>query len=78
MLVKISIIFRVKYDARTNFCVGFVLPLKDKLSEVDTFLPTSFDAIEKMFTNQTVAKYAHVYMAQLKYSSILLGMFRNQ
>ena len=43
---------------RTNRCVGFGLP------EVDSFSATSFDAIEKMFTTQSVAKYAYVYMAQ--------------
>lgn len=31
------IICRVAYDARTNRCVGFVLPLKDGLPEVDSF-----------------------------------------
>ena len=58
------IICRVEYDVRTNRCVGFVLPLKNGLPEIDTFLATSFEAVEKMFTNQTVAKYAYVYMAQ--------------
>ena len=52
------IICRVEYDIRTNRCVGFGLP------EVDSFSATSFDAIEKMFTTQSVAKYAYVYMAQ--------------
>ena len=52
------IICRVEYDIRTNRCVGFGLP------EVDYFSATSFDAIEKMFTTQSVAKYAYVYMAQ--------------
>ena len=46
-------------------CVGFVLPVNDKgLPEIDAFLAISFDAIENMFTNNTIAKYAYVYMAQ--------------
>ena len=58
------IIYRVEYDVRTNQCVGFVLPLKNGLPEIDSFIAISFEAVEKMFTNQTVAKYAYVYMAQ--------------
>ena len=58
------IICRVEYDIRTDRCVGFVLPLKNGLPEVDSFLATSIDAIEDMFANQTSAKYAYVFMAQ--------------
>ena len=58
------IICRVEYDVRTDRCVGFVLPLQNGLPAIDSFLATSFDAVEKMFTNRTVAKYAYVYMAQ--------------
>ena len=58
------IICRVEYDAKTNPCVGFVLPLKGGLPVIDSFLATSFDAIENMFADNTLAKYAYVYMAQ--------------
>ena len=58
------IICRVEYDIRTNRCVGFVLPLQNGLPEMDAFLATSFDAIKDMFSKQTPAKYAYVYMAQ--------------
>ena len=41
------IIYRVEYDSKTNRCVGFVLPLKNGLPEIDSFLATSFVAVEK-------------------------------
>ena len=51
------VIGRVDYDSETNRCVGFVLPLDDHgLPLVDSFLATSFAAIEKMFSSATVAK----------------------
>ena len=55
------IICRVAYDAKTNRCVGFVLPVNNGLFEVDSFLAISFDAIENMFAKHTAA---YVYMAQ--------------
>ena len=58
------IICRVEYDVRTDRCVGFVLPLKNGLPVLDSFLATSFDAIENMFATQTPARYAYIYMAQ--------------
>ena len=44
---------------------------------MDAFLATSFDAIKDMFSKQTPAKYAYVYMAQPLdlYSTILFSMF---
>ena len=59
------IIARVDYDSETDRCVGFVLPLNEKgLPIVDSYLATSFKAIESMFTKSAIAKYAYVYMAQ--------------
>ena len=59
------VIGRVDYDSETNRCVGFVLPLDDHgLPLVDSFLVTSFAAIEKSFSSATIAKYAYIYMAQ--------------
>ena len=59
------VIGRVDYDSETNRCVGFVLPLDDHgLPLVDSFLATSFAAIEKSFSSATIAKYAYIYMAQ--------------
>ena len=59
------IVGRVEYDSETNRCVGFVLPLDENgLPKEDSFLATSFSGIESMFLNNTVAKYAYVYMAQ--------------
>lgn len=59
------VISRVEYDCETDRCVGFVLPLnKSGLPEVDSFLAITFKAIEEMFNNNTMAKYAYVYMAK--------------
>ena len=45
--------------------VVFVLPLnKDGLPEIDSFLAVSFEGIEKMFLENSISKYAYVYMAQ--------------
>ena len=42
------IIAHIEWDAETNRCCGFVLPLnKDGLPEVDSFLAVSFEGIEK-------------------------------
>lgn len=50
---------RVDYDSETNRCIGFVLPFDDQgLALVDTFVATSFVAIEKMFSSAAIAKYA--------------------
>jgi len=41
-----------------------VLPCDaDGLPVVDSFMATSFSAIETMFKNNTIAKFAYVYMA---------------
>jgi len=59
------IISRVDYDAESNRLVGFVLPCDDQgLPMVDSFLATSFQAMEEMFKANKRAKYAYVYMAQ--------------
>ena len=47
------IICKVEYDSKTN---RFVLPLKNGLPEIDSFLATSFDAVEKMFADHTIAR----------------------
>ena len=59
------VIARVDYDPETDRCVGFVLPVdKNGLPMIDSFQATSFSAIESMFKNNSVAKYAYVYMVQ--------------
>ena len=58
------IICRVEYDSKTDRCVGFVLPLKNELPQIDLLIAISFDAIENMFANPTTSKYAYMYMAQ--------------
>ena len=69
------IICRVEYDVRMDRCVGFVLPLKNGLPVLDSFLATSFDATENMFATQTPARYAYNGSTfRSKYSSILSGM----
>ena len=59
------VIARVEYDSETDRCVGFVLPLtENSLPIIDSFTAVSFNAIEKMFSDNQIAKYAYVYMAQ--------------
>ena len=59
------VIGRVDYDPETDRCVGFVLPVDENgLPLINSFQATSFSAIESMFKNNSVAKYAYVYMAQ--------------
>ena len=59
------VIARVEYDNETNRCVGFVLPLNELgLPEMDSFLALTFEGMEAMFSDNTMAKYAYVYMAQ--------------
>ena len=59
------VVRRVEYDPETDRCVGFVLPIdQDGLPIVDSFLATSFAAINSMFENGSISKYAYVYMAQ--------------
>ena len=54
----------MEYDPITNRCVGFVLPSKIGIPEVDSYLAVSFEAIENMFTTSSVARYAYGYVAQ--------------
>ena len=62
---------RIEYDNETDRCVGFVLPLDgNSLPMVGSFLVVSFMAIENMFRQNSVAKYAYVYMAQPLYSNV--------
>ena len=59
------VIGRADYDYETDRVVGFVLPCNDAgLPLSDTFLATSFGAIEKMFATNELAKYAYAYVAQ--------------
>ena len=59
------IIVRIDYDNETDRCVGFVLPVDKKgVLVTDAFLATTFDAIEDMFTKNSISRYAYVYMAQ--------------
>ena len=42
------IVQRVEYDAQTNHCVGFVLPVDDcGLPKTNTFVANTFEDIEK-------------------------------
>ena len=62
------VIGQVDYDTETDRCVGFVLPIgQHGLPQVDSFTATSFSAIESMFQNNVISKYAVVYMAQPLY-----------
>ena len=59
------VISKVQYDHDTNQMVGFVLPCDNNgILLTDSFLPTSFQQMEKCFLDNDIAKYAFVYMAQ--------------
>ena len=59
------IISRVEYDHESNRMVGFILPCDDAgLPLADSFLATSFVAIEECFKTQQLSKLAYVYVAQ--------------
>jgi len=59
------VIARAQYDQETDRVVGFVLPCDGNgLPIVDSFIASSFLAIEIMFKNNEIAKFAYVYMAQ--------------
>ena len=65
------VIGRVDYNGETDRCVGFVLPSNaNGLPIVNAFIAVSFAAIEKMFCDNAVSKYAYVYMAQPLCSSV--------
>jgi hypothetical protein len=58
------IVQRVEYDAETNHCIGFVLPIDGHgLPQTDTFVADTFEDIEQMFTNHPIAKYSYLYTA---------------
>lgn len=62
------LISRVEWDAETNRCSGFVLPLnKEGLPEVDSFLALTFEGIERMFTDNQISKYAYVLYGPAPY-----------
>ena len=59
------VIARIDYDSHTDRLVGFVLPVDNNgLPITDSFVATSFDAIERSFSTGRISKYAFVYMAQ--------------
>ena len=59
------VIARADYDNESDRVVGFVLPCDDNgLPLVDSFLATSFAAVENMFQSAKTAKLAFVYVAQ--------------
>ena len=59
------LISRVEWDAETNRCCGFVLPVNEmELPVVDSFLALTFEGIERMFMDNKISNYAYVYMAQ--------------
>ena len=59
------VISRVDYDSETDCCVGFVLPTDENgLPLLGSFIAASFSAIQNMFRNFEISKYAYVYMAQ--------------
>ena len=71
------VISRVEYDSQTNRCVGFVLPIDENgLPIIESFLATSYERIENMFSTCVIAKYAYVYMVKpldLQSPSFCLG-----
>ena len=65
------IVERIEYDSETDRCVGFTLPLdQNGLPKGDSFLAVSFSAIEAMFQNNPIAKFAYIYMVQPLCSNI--------
>ena len=59
------IVKNVEYDAVSNNCVSFVLPVnRDGLPLRNSFKVDTFEDIESYFQQHTVAKYAYVYMVQ--------------
>jgi len=78
-LVSISedatrIVSRVEYDRESNRMVGFILPCDDAgLPLADSFLATTFEAIEECFKTQQMSKLAYVYVAQCILPPFCLG-----
>ena len=59
------VIRKVQYDAETNKLVGFVLPCdEDGLPLCDSFMATTFESMQKYFSEESIANYAFVYMVQ--------------
>ena len=59
------VITRIEYDSNSNNLVGFVLSLDTECLPIgESFLATSFDGIEQMFSNASKASSAYIYMAQ--------------
>ena len=55
------IIARVEYNKETDRMVGFVLPCnEDGLPLIDSYLATSFEAIEHCFSSYQVSKFAYI------------------
>ena len=59
------VIKKVQYDVETDRLIGFVLRCDEKgLPLTDSFLATTFESMCKHFSEESVASYAFVYMAQ--------------
>ena len=59
------VITRIEYDSNSNKLVGFVLPLDTEYLPIGgSFLATSFDGIEQMFSSASKASSAYIYVAQ--------------
>ena len=59
------VVSRIQYDPETDRLVGFVLLCDNNgLPICDSFLATSFEAMEGYFEKGCIAKYAFVYVAQ--------------
>ena len=59
------VIKKVQYDAETDKLVGFVLLCdKEGLLLCDSFMATSFESMQKYFSEESIANYAFVYMVQ--------------
>ena len=57
------VIRKVQYDAETNKLVGFVLLCdEDGLPLCDSSMATTFESMQKYFTEECIANYAFVYM----------------
>ena len=59
------VITRIEYDSNSNKLVGFVLPLDTEYLPIGgSFLATSFDGVEQMFSSASKASSAYIYVAQ--------------
>ena len=55
------VIARAEYDSETDIITGFVLPCDtNDLPLCNSFIATSFSAIESMFKDNEIAKFAYV------------------